>query len=71
MSFRPCIATIRLQDSPFRPGKVEPYREADGIHCRQRFVQRFARGAEADKKGWGAKGDLDLGLIGRLAKEKP
>jgi hypothetical protein len=22
-------------------------------------------------KGWGAKGDLDLGLIGRLAKEKP
>jgi len=22
-------------------------------------------------KGWGAKGDLDLGLIGRLAKKKP
>jgi hypothetical protein len=23
----------------------------------------------AGKKGWGARGDLDLGLIGRLAKD--
>ena len=24
----------------------------------------------AGKKGWGAKGDLDLGLIGRLVRQK-
>jgi len=31
---------------------------------------RFRPDIPAGKKGWGAKGDLDLGLIGRLAKEK-
>jgi hypothetical protein len=33
--------------------------------------ERFRPEIPACKKGWGAKGNLDLGLIGRLAKEKP
>jgi hypothetical protein len=34
---------------------------------RSKTDQRFPEG----KKGWSAKGDLDLDLILRLAKEKP
>jgi hypothetical protein len=34
------------------------------------LYERFRPDIPAGKKGWGAKGDLDLGLIGRLAKEK-
>jgi len=32
--------------------------------------ERFRPDIPAGVKGWGAKGDLDLGLIGRLAKEQ-
>jgi hypothetical protein len=35
-----------------------------------RLYERYRPGIPAGKKGWGAKGDLDLGLIGRLAKER-
>src|SRR5215469_1041854 len=35
------------------------------------LYERFRPEIPAGKKGWGAKGDLELGLIGRLAKEKP
>ena len=35
------------------------------------LYERFRPEIPAGKKGWGAKGDLDLGPIGRLAKEKP
>ncbi len=35
------------------------------------LYERFRPDIPAGKKGWGAKGDLDLGLIERLAREKP
>lgn len=34
------------------------------------LYERFRPDIPAGKKGWGAKGDLDLGLIGQLAKER-
>ena len=34
-------------------------------------VASVAAGEAANEKGWGAKGDPDVGLIGRLAQEKP
>src|SRR5262245_44964107 len=34
------------------------------------LYERFQPDIPAGKKGWGAKGALDLGLIGRLAKER-
>jgi hypothetical protein len=36
-----------------------------------RLYERFRPDIPAGEKGWGAKGDLDLGLIGRLGKDKP
>jgi hypothetical protein len=34
------------------------------------LYERFRPEIPAGKKGWRAKGDLDLGLIGRMAKER-
>jgi hypothetical protein len=34
------------------------------------LYEAFRPAIPAGKKGWGAKGDLDLGLIERLANEK-
>ena len=34
------------------------------------LYERFRPDIPAGKRGWGAKGDLDIGLIGRLTKEK-
>jgi hypothetical protein len=39
-------------------------------HDAYRLYERFRPDIPAGKKGWGAKGDLDLGLIERMAKEK-
>jgi hypothetical protein len=39
-------------------------------HDAYRLYERFRPEIPAGKKGWGAKGNLDLGLIGRLGKEK-
>ncbi|HEU5407423.1 MAG TPA: hypothetical protein VFU48_06625 [Nitrospira sp.] len=39
-------------------------------HDAYTLYERFRPEIPAGKKGWGAKGDLDLGLIGRLAKER-
>ena len=36
-----------------------------------RLYERFRPSIPEGVKGWGAKGNLDLGLIERLAKEKP
>lgn len=36
-----------------------------------KLYERFRPSIPEGVKGWGAKGDLDLGLIVRLAKEKP
>src|SRR5262249_52138477 len=35
------------------------------------LYERFRPDIPGGKRGWGAKGDLDLGRIGELAKEKP
>jgi hypothetical protein len=47
------------------------YKPQELAHDAYRLYERFRPDTPAGKKGWGAKGDLDLGLIGRLAKEKP
>ncbi len=39
-------------------------------HDAYSLYERFRPEIPADKKGWGAKGNLDLGLIERLAKAK-
>ena len=46
------------------------YEPQELAHDAYRLYERFRPDIPAGKKGWGAKGDLDLGLIGRLAKEK-
>jgi hypothetical protein len=35
-----------------------------------RLYERFRPSVAEGMRGWGAKGDLDLGLIGRLGKER-
>jgi hypothetical protein len=40
-------------------------------HDAYSLYERFRPDIPAGKKGWGAKGDLDLALIGKLAKKKP
>ena len=35
------------------------------------LYDRFRPSIPEGVKGWGAKGDLDLGVVQRLAKEKP
>jgi hypothetical protein len=47
------------------------YKPQELAHDAYRLYERFRPDIPAGKKGWGAKGDLDLGLMGRLAKEKP
>lgn len=43
----------------------------DGLaHAAYPLYERFRPDIPAGKKGWGAQGDLDLGLIERLVKEK-
>jgi hypothetical protein len=46
------------------------YRPQEFAHDAYPLYERFRPAIPEGKKGWGAKGDLDLGLIGRLAKEK-
>jgi hypothetical protein len=48
--------------------KAYPPRELAEQACR--LYERFRPAIPEGAKGWGAKGDLDLGLIGRLEKEK-
>jgi hypothetical protein len=49
---------------------AKAYKPSELAHDAYPLYERFRPGIPAGKKGWGAKGDLDLGLIGRLAKEK-
>jgi hypothetical protein len=46
------------------------YRPQELAHDAYPLYERFRPAIPASKKGWGAKGDLDLGRIGRLAKEQ-
>src|SRR5205823_9619086 len=50
---------------------AKAYKPQELAHDAYRLYERFRPDIPAGKKGWGAKGDLDLGLMGRLAKEKP
>jgi hypothetical protein len=50
---------------------AKSYKPQQLAHDAYALYERFRPDIPAGKKGWGAKGDLDLGLIGRLAKEKP
>jgi hypothetical protein len=50
---------------------AKAYKPQELAHDAYRLYERFRPDTPAGKRGWGAKGDLDLGLIGRLAKEKP
>jgi hypothetical protein len=55
------------------PAQSSPRQQAQGeaiADLAYPLYERFRPDIPAGKKGWGAKGDLDLGLIGRLAKEK-
>jgi hypothetical protein len=49
---------------------AKAYEPQELAHDAYRLYERFRPDIPAGKKGWGVKGDLDLGLIGRLAKEK-
>jgi hypothetical protein len=46
------------------------YQPQELAHDAYPLYERFRPDIPVGKKGWGAKGDLDLGLIGRLATEK-
>jgi len=49
---------------------AKAYKPKELAHDAYPLYERFRPDIPAGKKGWGSKGDLDLGLIGRLAKEK-
>ena len=53
------------------PKLARAYKPQELAHDAYSLYERFRPDIPAGKKGWGAKGDLDLGLIGRMAKEKP
>jgi hypothetical protein len=50
---------------------AKAYRPQELAHDAYPLYERFRPAIPEGLKGWGAKGDLDLGLIRRLAKEKP
>src|SRR5690242_8787446 len=49
---------------------AKTYRPTDLARDCYRLYERFRPSVPEGVKGWGAKGDLDLGLIGRLARQK-
>jgi hypothetical protein len=49
---------------------AKAYTPQELAHGAYRLYERFRPDIPAGKKGWGAKGDLDLGLVGRLARQK-
>jgi hypothetical protein len=50
---------------------AKAYQPLELAHDAYRLYERFRPDIPAGTKGWAAEGDLDLGLIGGLAKEKP
>ena len=57
-----------MRSAPRRLAKA--YRPPELAHNAYRLYERFRPAIPAGVKGWGAKGDLDLGLIEALAKEQ-
>ena len=49
---------------------AKAYKPQELAHDAYRLYERFRPDIPAGKRRWGAKGDLDLGLIGRLTKDK-
>ena len=49
---------------------AKAYRPQELAHDTYRLYERFRPDIPAGKKGWGAKGDLDLELIEQMAKRK-
>jgi hypothetical protein len=49
---------------------AKAYKPQELAHDAYPLYERFRPSIPEGVKGWGAKGDLDLGLIGRLVKEK-
>jgi hypothetical protein len=49
---------------------AKAYKPSELAHDAYPLYERFRPDIPAGKKGWGAKGDLDLGSIEKLAKEK-
>ena len=50
---------------------AKAYKPSELAHDAYRLYEGFRPSIPEGVMGWGAKGDLDLGLIERLAKEKP
>jgi hypothetical protein len=50
---------------------AEAYKPQDLARKAYPLYERFRPDIPAGKRAWGANGDLDIGLIGRLAREKP
>jgi hypothetical protein len=49
---------------------AEAYMPQELAHDPCRLYERFWPAAPEAVKGWGARGDMDLRLIGRLAREE-
>jgi len=47
------------------------YKPPELAHNAYRLYERFRPAIPEGVKGWGAAGELDLGEIERMAKEKP
>ena len=50
---------------------AKAYKPQELAHNAYLLYERFRPAIPEGVKGWGAKGDLELGLIERLTKEKP
>ena len=49
---------------------AKAYKPQELAHDAYSLYERFRPDIPAGKKGWGAKGDLDLGLIEQMARRK-
>jgi hypothetical protein len=60
------------KEMAYEPAQPSPCRRAQDkatVDLALPLYERFRPSVPEGKKGWGAKGKLDLGLIGRLAKD--
>ena len=50
---------------------AKAYKPSELAHDAYPLYEQFRPAIPVGKKGWGAKGELDLALMGKLAKKKP